>query len=175
MYPSPLTQLAQHRHASTSSVPEATHASDAHGSQKTVVADAQTLLALYQLFKLVSVCHLPLTTSSSAVDAARTTKIFCCPFSPFCCCAMQTACAATTAALILGAYHKCCASQAFALSVTLCFCFCFCICFCMCFIFAEAKRAACSCAQKAREAADLWRSHRTRPAANLTMKLGIWL
>ena len=40
---------------------------------------------------------------------------------------------------------------------------------------AERVVTCCSCAQKAREAADLWGSHRTRHAANLTMKLGIWL
>jgi hypothetical protein len=87
-----ITQLAQHRHASTSSLPEAIHRSGAHASQNKVAADTLTQGALYLLGAVASTRHQPLTTSSTADNPARITKLFCRPLPPDCsavCCELQ--------------------------------------------------------------------------------------
>ena len=103
------------RHASTSSLPEAIRLSGAHGSQKKVEADARTLRALCRLVRLASVRHLPLTTSSAAVDP-RLHHIFCCPFSPYCCYASGMCC--NNDGSRIGTCGKLCMSHASALSIT---------------------------------------------------------
>ena len=87
-----ITHLAQRRHASSSSLPEAIHLSGAHASQNKLAADARIQGALCLLVALASARHLPLTTLSTADNPARTTKLFCCPMPPGCsavCCELQ--------------------------------------------------------------------------------------
>ena len=97
--------------------------------QNKVAADASTLRALCRLVVLTSARHLPLTTSSAAVDPACTTSSAA-PSHRVA--AMRAACAATTTALAFGTYGKHCMSHACALCVT----------FFSAFVFAEANDAA---------------------------------